>query len=183
MFLTADELPANVLVRKGDAVQLLHQRSVHRVGYRLGIGDAPSMTSDAELHVRALVRKATGNRLQRCPHKARKLLDRWWAVTWLAAEGMGGTDRGVHLAGAGCDCTWQAEGRAPRPTRTWRVISKRNNRVGTYYPPSGDGEDYMDGGLENARTVVVVTIQCQRCYERLDVLSGDLCPTEAAGNQ
>lgn len=171
-FLTWDEVPANKRWREGDKVRLLVDRQVERVGYRLGMGDAPAMPPEALEHVKALTLLATEGKRKHAPSDVQRLMDRWWSATWVHSQRMGGPDRGVHVHPVECDCRpWDF------PTH-WTVTSKRCARVGVYYPPVAAEDLSEPGGLHPSRVVVIATLRCSGCWWDVDVMAGDL---EAGG--
>jgi hypothetical protein len=87
------------------------------------------------------------------PVNVKKLIH---ALAWSMCQRdrCGGPERGIWVNYGGSD-----ESLAVRGTR--------NVRLGTYYPPSGNGEDYEDGGLSSASVVVLISTDCG------EVISGD----------
>lgn len=156
-FLAASDVPENLLrLRRGDAVRFREgapRRRVHRVGYRKSamayLPEAEALLSwdGGELHQAEQLLRAHGVKHD----SLRYVLARGLA----ARAKLGGPERGVHVL----PC--------PDPG-VMEVISTRRARLGTYYPPSGRGEDYEDGGLSGVRALVVV-----ETYDG-EFVSGDL---------
>ncbi len=140
--------------RPGDHALLLNPRRVARVGYRLTPAecldevDELLRTSEGFEACKQLV-KAFGISPggQRFSGKLRDAL----AYGRAQMHSFGGPERGVVF--------FKFNGDYP-VGRHCLVDSKRQHRIGRYYPPSGRSsyydDDYESGGLADARTIVVV---------------------------
>lgn len=156
LFLTAAEVPPNLLrLKAGDRVRWADgatPRRVVRVGYRKSACD---YLPDADRALRDADAWAAARRLLALGMRDRDL--RYALARGLAQrDRLGGPERGLHVR----DATWL--------DREMTVTATRVVRLGTYYPPSGGGEDHEDGGLADARSVVLVSVGCA------EVVSGDL---------
>lgn len=166
-FLTAQEVPQNLLrLKRGDVLRWTRPpRVVERVGYRKTAAD---FLDDAESLLRGEEGRAAVLALRRAlygPSASRfdpapKDLD-WYVARRLAArDRLGGPERGLVVR----DPAYLVDyADTPVEVHGTRVV-----RLGVYYPPSGGGEDYEDGGLEHPRSVVLVLSDIG------EVISGDL---------
>lgn len=175
IFLTAAEVPPNVLrLQPGEQVRVLRVRRVVRVGYRLSAKDflpeAKRLLNTPASHAARLTLCVTVG--------VENIHGLTYAVARaLAAKaGLGGPDRGIHVredTGANAlDVVYP--GAAYGIGEVTYVESTRRVILGRYYPPSGGGEDYEEGGLAKPRTIVLVSL-----LGGGEVLSGDLERTGA----
>lgn len=175
-FLTAGEVPPNLLrLQPGERVRILRPRSVLKVGYRKSAADfvhaeAVSAISGVRAEIlaleRALLRAAYPSETAAASiwYPQSRLHLEYDKLQWVIAralarrEHLGGPERGIHMA------TWDQH-----PAEL-SVESTRTVQLGTYYPPSGSGEDFDSGGLSDRRSVVLVRLG----PVGVEVLSGDL---------
>jgi len=166
-FLTAEQAPANLLrLQPGEVLRWKSSvRLVERVGYRKSIPDyldearAALRTPEGLRAVSLLYGLIYGSPLlMQEPRLSR--LD-WFLARKLAfANGFGGRERGLLVRTSPYSVDYSAT-----PVR---VVSTRVVRLGTYYGPSGSGEDAESGGLGKPRSVVLVLADIG------EVISGDL---------
>lgn len=129
--------PGKVPIRVGDRVKVINPRVVEKVGYRKSWKDYYILAENLLHNIP-------------CPDSLKSIWTQRNHIKGLAKamadrDSLGGPERGVHLRDI------------PPPDRVLIVHGKRNARIGTYYPPSGHGEDYDDGGLRNAYTIVILS--------------------------
>jgi hypothetical protein len=166
VFLPAEEVPPNLLrLKPGDVLRWARDvRTVTKVGYRKTAADyldeaRRRLNEDPNGRRAALSLRAVIFGSASTFDPAPKDLD-WWLARRLAAfDRLGGPERGVHVN----ERSYGMYRSTPVTVQSTRIV-----RVGRYYPPFGGGEDYEDGGLAEARSVVLV-----RC-DLGEVLSGDL---------
>lgn len=144
-------------IRQGDHVRVCAPRAFVRAGYRKTAANFADEALDLYRGLRRthpeVVRLMQSRDLIQA--LARGLAHR---------AGLGGPERGV----------WVRPIPEAEVGRVGVVIgAPQQVRVGRYYPPSGSGEDYEDGGLAGARTVTVWTVRLDEDGAR-QMLAGDL---------
>lgn len=152
-------------------------------GPTLRVGDWVSLKPDAMWVIRAGYRKRAADYL---PEADRALAGLRYSSSWQAVietlgvkpahrdlrwavaramaqrDGLGGPDRGLLVEPV----------REDHRALLFQVVDKRMTRIGRYYPPSGSHDDYEDGGLSGARTVVLLDVSCLSLPVRGRVAAG-----------
>lgn len=181
-FLVPSEVPANRKFKIGDRVRLTTLREFRRAGYRLGPEDAeraiPALVGQDQTMARNFLNDSLSalNPTQRRPHwgytlsaREERLLLAALRSRWLRERGMGGPERGIHVA--------PISGRFMGPVG---VVEEKARmvRIGTYAPGSNASywcpEDVEGPSLEGARNVVVRFVNFGPSVGAVWVLSGDL---------
>ena len=160
LFLTAAGVPLHELtLRTGDRVRVKLNRRVIRVGYRKVPGDYHEEVEAKLRGTSALTDLARhlGIQTLRAGRSFHKLVDAL-AYAVCTADHFGGRDRGVLLS-LRSNMATDAE---------YTVDHVRHVRLGTYYAPTWDSEDYESGGLHGLRVVTICTIAAH------EYLAGDL---------
>jgi hypothetical protein len=166
-FLIAPEVPPNLLrLRVGDVLRWVGSvRLVTGVGYRKTAADyldeaRHRLNVDKNARQAALLLRAVIHGSASTFDPTPRDLDWWLARRLAAADRLGGPERGLHVVESPYLLDY-------RDTPV-KVLDTRVVRLGTYYPPSGGGDDYESGGLSGPRSVVLVSSDIG------EVISGDL---------
>ena len=137
-----------VVHKVGSTVRIVQPRAVMRVGYRTTWKD---YTDDArKLLMKVQGESETFRALASPIRPLDRELVRATARVIAGANHLGGPERGVHFRELPNSFVGQL----------YTVESRRNVRIGTYYAPSGSGEDYEEGGLTGAYTIVLLKLDC-----------------------
>lgn len=183
-FLVPSEVPANRKLKVGDRVRLTTLREFRRAGYRLGPEDAeraiPALVGQDQTMARNFLNASLSalNLTQRQPQwgynlsaREERLLLAALRSRWLRERGMGGPERGVHVAAL-----------SGRFMGSVGVVERKACmvRIGVYSPGTPGGywcpEDAEGPFLGSARNVVIRYINFGLSVGTAWVLSGDLEP-------
>lgn len=133
-------------IRVGNMVQVVFPFRVVRVGYRKQLSSYEreaigilSHLAHSEEHYRVFRDAGLTPR--------NSIAVRAVAYHLAQKDSFGGPERGVHGLVNVRDAGFVG-----------KVLGKKTYRLGTYYPPSGGGDDYDGGGLHSATSFVTVTI-------------------------
>lgn len=146
-----------VVFRQGDCARVTTPRFVSRVGYPKSVSDYLSVVRGQHgVALDALFREVLGNTHMDPsyllggpsePTRWRKNVE-WELANALAhKDGFGGKERSIHWI------------EAPALVNAHvRIRNLRNAYTGTYYPPSGGGEDFEPGGLTHMKCHRLATV-------------------------